>query len=82
MMLHVTVRFADGSVQSLRKPAAIVERLAELRLQGIEGRALLVALLESGDWDRPISGIAISGALEDGRFVNDWVSCRSSDIEN
>lgn len=72
MMLHVSIPTVDGGLQEFSEPDSIITRLAILRRNGYEGKELVHELL-TDDWAAPPVGVRITGTLEDGTRVNEYV---------
>lgn len=68
-MLHLTVQFVNGELSEWQEPESILSDLKELERGGLQGRALVDALI-SDDWGVPPRSVSIKGTLEDGTHVN------------
>lgn len=71
-MLKVQVNTVDGGVQDWTESDSILDKLARLRSDGLEGRDLVHALL-TDDWGAPPQGVSITGTTDDGRVINEYI---------
>ena len=57
-MPRVSIGFVDGSGDAYEESAAFMRKLKELQSQGLEGRALIEALI-TDDWGPPPKHVTI-----------------------
>ena len=60
-MIHVTIRFVDGSLQEFTESKDFSLRLSELKGQGYEGKDLVDRLI-ADDWGAPPVSVQIKGS--------------------
>lgn len=63
--VNVRVHLVDGGLQEFREGADFLRRLARLEREGLQGRALINALI-TDDWGAPPVRVVLSGTNLDG----------------
>lgn len=71
-MLKVSASLVNGGLQESDEADSIIEQLSSLRREGYEGRALVNELI-TDDWGAPPVGVRITGTLEDGTIVDEYI---------
>jgi hypothetical protein len=71
-MLKVEVNTVNGGAMDWPVPDSILDKLARLRRDGLEGRDLVHELL-TDDWGAPPRGVSITGTTDDGRSINEYI---------
>jgi hypothetical protein len=71
-MIKVSVPRVDGSLQDWTEPDSLYARLVSLRNDGYSGKQLADELL-GDDWGCPPSGIRLTGTLDDGTEIDDYI---------
>lgn len=74
-MLKVSVPLVDGGAMDWEVDDSKYQRLLQLRQDGLEGKALIHELL-TDDWSAPPRGIRLSGTMEDGTEIDEWIVYR------
>jgi hypothetical protein len=74
-MLRVAVSLVDGGLLDQTVPDSFYTELVALRASGLEGKALVHALL-SDDWGAPPKFVTLSGTLSNGTAVKESIAYR------
>ena len=74
-MLKISVHLVNGSVVDLSFDDNLMKTVADLRREGVRGKALFYDLF-GDDWGVPPRGASIEGELADGTRVNEWIPFR------
>lgn len=69
MTLNVVAKLVDGGQQEFHAGPDFLSKLHALESKGVEGKALIHALL-TDDWGAPPLLISVSGTAADGSAIN------------
>ena len=72
-MIQVQIHLVNGGLQEFSEHPSIINRLIDLRNDGLSGKQLVDALI-SDDWGAPPSSVSLTGTLEDGTRVEEHIS--------
>jgi hypothetical protein len=74
-MIHITVSTVDGGAQDWTESDSFYLRYMFLRQSGYEGKALVHELI-TDDWGPPPVGVKLTGRLENGTAMNEYIPYR------
>ena len=72
-MVHVSVSTIDGGFQEWTKPDSFYRDCLAMRLAGLDGKSIIHKLF-SDDWKSSPKGARLSGTLDDGTAIDEYVS--------
>jgi hypothetical protein len=71
-MIKISVPGVDGSSQDWTETDGVYSRYLKLRSSGYKGKSLVHELL-TDDWGAPPVGVRLTGTLEDGTPVDEYI---------
>lgn len=72
-MVHVSLSTVDGGFQEWTKSDSFYRACISLREAGLNGKAIIQKMI-SKDWKAVPKGMRLSGTLEDGSSIDEYVS--------